>query len=253
LRPLLLAVDADPPSPGDFDAARVTRSALAAYARGALGAGCLRIGILGTDADAALVAAEAHRLGTEVEIAIGTDGDLARMFGLGLGSPVTDRLLNGTRYPIDLGIVEGGWGMGAFINDIGFGVASARPGPLRWAVAGRSRVVVTGRRRVEEGRATGVLVTNGQFWHGLAVSPKASLADERLEYQVITVPRRRAAATLAAMRLGLHGSFHGLRRGRADVIEIEVPPGWPVAADRRRIGRGSATARVVPGVVSLLI
>ncbi|MEX2322543.1 MAG: hypothetical protein WEA29_02075 [Acidimicrobiia bacterium] len=253
MRPLLLAVGTDPPSSSRIDAARVTRSSLPAAARSALEAGCLRIGILGSDADAAVVGAEAQRLGTQVEIAIGPDGDLARVFGLGPGSSVADRLVHGTRYPIDLGIVEGAWGMSVFLNDVGFGVASTRPGRLRWFAAGRGRAVVTGRRRVEKYRASGVLVTNGQFWHGLAVSPKASLVDERLEYQVIAVPRRRAATALAAMRLGLHGSSHGLQRGRADVIEVQVAPEWAVAADRCRIGRGSATVRAVPGVVSLLI
>ncbi|HUG75095.1 MAG TPA: hypothetical protein VMM81_05410 [Acidimicrobiia bacterium] len=253
MRPLLLSVGADPPSSSGIDAARVSRSSLPAEARGALEAGRQRIGILGSDADAAVIAAEAHRLGTQVEIAVGPDGDLARMFALGSGSSVADRLAHGTRYPIDLGVVEGGWGMSTFLNDVGFGVASARPGRLRWFVSGRGRTVVTGRRRVEEDRASGVLVTNGQFWHGLAVSPKASLADERLEYQVIAVPRRRTATALSAMRLGLHGSLHGVRRGRADVIEVEVGPEWLVAADRCRIGQGSATLRTVPGIVSLLI
>jgi diacylglycerol kinase family enzyme len=250
---MLFAVGADPTPSSGIDAARVTRSSLRAEARRALETGCLRIGILGSDADAAVVAAEAHRLGTHVEIAIGPDGDLARTFGLGPGSAVAERLVHGTRYPIDMGIVEGAWGMSVFLNDVGFGVASTRPGRLRWFLAGRSRTVVTGRRRVEEDRACGVLVTSGQFWHGLAVSPKASLADERLEYQVIAVPRRRTAAALSAMRFGLHGSSHGLRRGHADAIAVEVPPGWVVAADRARIGRGSAMARTVSGVVSLLI
>jgi diacylglycerol kinase family enzyme len=253
VKALLLGVDEDPPPSDEFDTTRVTRTTLPDRVRHALEAGCTRFGIVGSDGDAALVAGQAHRLGARVEIAIDPNGDLSRVFGLGSDSATAHRLVHGTPYPVDLGIVEGGWGTTAFLNDVGFGVASARPGPLRWFLSRRSRVAVTGRRRVEHVRSSGVLITNGQFWHGLVVSPKASLGDSRFEYQVIAVPRRRSAAALSAMRLGLHDRSHGLQRGRGNVIEVEVPAGWRVAADRRDVGRGSATVRAIPGTVSLLI
>lgn len=251
MRPLLFAVDtAPPPVSAAVDVVGVERAVLAQQAGRALESGRRRIGVAGSDADAAVVAGEAYRLGAPIELAIDVRGDLARMFGL--GESVEARLAAGTPYPIDIGLVEGSWGATAFLNDIGFGAAGVAPGVLRWVAAPRAEVAVTGRRRVGA-KASGVLVGNGQFWHGLAVSPRASLMDGRLEYQVIAVPRWRTARTLRAMRFGLHASTPGLLGGRGGSLTVDTPARWGVVADRRHIGRGSATVTAIPGVVSLLI
>lgn len=210
-----------------------------------------RLAILGSDADAAAVAAEARLRRTPIGLALGMPAsELARTFALS-AEDILDRVTNGTRYTIDLGWVEGSWGVVPFLNSVAIGMAPARwPSPVAWARP-RASVQMTGDREVDGAR--GVLVMNGQYWAGLPVAPKATLVDGVLDVQVMAPVRMGGIGLAVAMGHGLHLSRREVTRRSMAKAVIEVPERWAVAVDGVRRGEGPVEASVSPGALDLLI
>jgi hypothetical protein len=167
-----------------------------------------------TGDDAALAAAVATRPGAIVRFEADATSDLAR--ALGLPSPAAD----GRAVPADaLRLADGALA----VNMVVSGVA-----PSRLRVRHRRRVctVHVDDRRVFEGRATTVVVANGEFLDGLDVVPRGHPGDGRLEVQVYALApaqRRRMRRRLPTGTHVPHPEIHAFQ-GRT------VRVAWEVAA-----------------------
>lgn len=254
MKPIILAVSVAVAA-GDrrgIPVADVDADDLVAATRRAIEDGHDRIGVAGGDADAATVALAAAVSGARVAMAILGRSDLHSTFALGNWDGVA-RLVEGRRYPIDLGVVDGAWGRRPFINALTAGIPASPLGLTPWTPARRGRVVVEAHRTLSRHGVGGVLVMNGQNWSGMTVAPRATLVDGALDVQLLACPRWRIPALRAAMRHGLHLSWHDVTRRRVTAGHVRVPARWWVAADGRRMGRGSFDLSVLPAAVDLLI
>ena len=213
------------------------------------------IGVVGGDADAAAVAQAAAEAGPEGRVAVALipsrRSDLLEMFALEKADTEAGlrRMLEGTRYPADLGIVEGSFGHRAFINSVVAG-AAVSGGP--WSRR-RGTVTVSTRRDLEVDGAGAVMVMNGQKWRGRTAAPRATLVDGVADVLVVVGGRRVLAEVERAMSADLHLRAPWVVRRRAASARIEVPRGWWVAVDEVRLGRGPFTISILPAAVDLLI
>lgn len=169
------------------------------------------------------------------------ESDFARAVGLvdrdqpgNLDVPVdTLRVFDGLR-------VEGAMA----VNAVVFGTS---PDRLRWwTSAAEIEVVVDGRERFR-GRATTVVLANGQFLHGNDVAPRGHPGDGRFEVQVYALGRRERAGLRTRLPLGTHVPHpsitevsgreatvvssskvwienDGQRRGPVNTVRVEIVP-----------------------------
>jgi len=124
---------------------------------------------------------------------------------------------------------------GVAVNMAVLGVA---PDRVRWW--DRSvpvRVSVDG-RVVHDGRATGVVVANGEFLRGADVIVRGHPGDGRLELQVYAVPRAQRRALRRRVRTASHVPHPGIVQASGRRVEIAVAGrGWPLEIDGVREGR----------------
>ncbi|MDE0137236.1 MAG: YegS/Rv2252/BmrU family lipid kinase [bacterium] len=203
----------------------------------------------------------------------GTGCDLLRTFGIG---PDLDRaaarLIEGTPYPVDVGLAMGEWGRRYFLNVASAGATAAaartaqripaRLGSFRY-VAAVAASLPSWRRldaRVEAGRrefsgpALTVVAANAQFFGGgFNIAPRASMVDGLLDIQVISSRRREVAALMRKARGGDHLADPGVRRFVAPEARIEANPPWPVEVDGEPIGRTPLLVRLRAGSLRLMI
>jgi hypothetical protein len=254
VKPIILAVTVDVPvrDRRGVPVVAVDADDIGAVARRAIEDGHDRIGVAGADTHAATVALAAAASGVRVAMAILGRSDLQSTFALGNRRGVA-RLIEGRRYPIDVGIADGAWGRRPFINALAAGIPASPLGLTPWAPVRRGPVVVEAHRTISRHGVGGVLVMNGQSWSGMTVAPRATLVDGALDVQLLACPRWKIPALRAAMRHGLHLSWHEVTRRRVTGGYVSVPQRWWVAADHRRMGRGSFDLSVLPAAVDLLI
>jgi hypothetical protein len=254
VKPLILAVGADL----DVDAAhgcsliRVEAAEVAAAGQHAIDEGHDRVGIAGTDADAAVVAEVAAASGRRIGLALLGHSDLLRTFALRDRDGVA-RLVGGRPYPTDLGLVEGGWGRSPFINSVVAGMPASPWGVTPWTPGRPGSVGVDAGRSLLREDVVGVLAMNGQIWSGMTVAPRATLVDGALEVQLLAARRWRLLALRSAMRHGLHVARSDVTRRSLTAGRVSIPERWWVAADGRRLGRGSFGLSVHASAFDLLI
>ena len=178
----------------------------------------------------------------------GTGCDLMRTFGAGnrIESEV-DRLAGETTYPVDVGLAIGQWGRRFFLNVASAGATAAAAaaalrlpgwlGTLRY-VGGvavslptfrRCEVSLEADRRRFSGESLAVVFANGQFFGGgFNIAPRASMVDQLLDIQVITVRKREVGRLMPKARGGHHLSDPAVRRFVASEVRLETSEPWPV-------------------------
>ena len=203
----------------------------------------------------------------------GTGCDLLRTFGIG---PDLDRaaarLVEGTPYPVDVGLAMGEWGRRYFLNVASAGATAAaastaqripaRLGSFRYVAAVAASLpswrpidarVEAGRRKFS-GLALTVVAANAQFFGGgFNIAPRASMVDGLLDIQVISSRRREVAALMRKARGGDHLADPSVRRFVAPEARIEADPPWPVEVDGEPIGRTPLLVRLRAGSLRLMI
>jgi len=204
---------------------------------------------------------------------IGTGCDLLRTFGLPQDLAGAARhLTSDDVYDIDVGTLEGSWGLRYFVNvaQTGVGAAAAqtamafgrRLGAARYPLAfvarlprfPRARVKLTTERRTIESEALAVILANGQFFAGgWNVAPKAMLVDGALDIQIIDCRKTGAPALVPKVIKGTHLTDPAVRRLSASEFSIETDPPWPVECDGDLVGNTPVRGRVIPAAVSLKI
>jgi diacylglycerol kinase family enzyme len=203
----------------------------------------------------------------------GTGCDLIRTFGIPqsiedaarhLGTPNT--------YRIDVGRLEGDWGVRHFVNVANAGLAAAvveasarlprRLGSLRYLTAVASaapafkacEVELATPQRTHRQQALLLVAANGQFFGGgWNVAPKALLVDGKLDTQLIDVPKTVIPRMLPKLMRGLHLSHPGVRRRSIGEFTFTPELPWPVEVDGDPIGHGAFRATMLSGALELKI
>jgi hypothetical protein len=208
--------------------------------------------VTGDDAD--LAASGANRPGALVRFHPAPGSDLARALGLGPDATGTTEVAIdalAVRVAVDGQPVREG-DESAAVNAV---VVGAPPDRLRWRTrAARVNVQLDGRRWFE-GRATTVVVANGQFLRGADLVPRGHPGDGWAEVQVYALGRRERAEMRRRLPTGTHVPHPRIVAGRARRIDIEIAARrLPVEIDgRRRGGSGRLEVTLVPASIRLVI
>ncbi len=204
---------------------------------------------------------------------VGTGCDLLRTFGLPQDVAGAARHLTSDEiYDIDVGTLEGSWGLRYFVNvaQTGVGAAAAQTaaslgrwlGAVRYPLAfaarlpgfPRAKVKVITERRTIESEALAVILANAQFFAGgWNVAPKAMLVDGALDIQIINCRKTSAPALVPKVIKGTHLSDPAVRRLSAAEFSIETDPLWPVECDGDLVGNTAVKGRVIRAAISLKI
>jgi diacylglycerol kinase family enzyme len=134
-------------------------------------------------------------------------------------------------------------------------VLGAAPDRVRWWSRDVSiEVVLDGRERFR-GRATTVLVANGQYLRGADIVPRGHPGDGRAEVQVYALSRGERRAMRRRLAQGAHVPHPRIRELSGRRIEVRVAGrGLPLEVDG--VGRGrhrELTVEVVPETVRVLL
>lgn len=210
----------------------------------------------------------------------GTGGDLLRTFGMAHDLREAARHLAGDSvYPIDVGRLEGTWGVRYFVNVAQTGVgagaaATAARLSRRWGVARyplafawrlpgfpSARVVVKiaghepgGAGKVHDGPALAAIFANGQFFAGgWNVAPRSSMNDGRLDLQIVNCKKTYAPRLVPKIIKGVHLTDPAVRRYATGSFELSTSVSWPIEADGDPVGNTPVTVSVVPGALNLKI
>jgi hypothetical protein len=206
--------------------------------------------VAGDDAD--LVAAAVSRPGALVRFRPSARSDLARALGLGSdGSGATEVAIDALAVDPDDSPVDPGSAVDA-VNAV---VLGAPPDRLRWTARAADITVRVDGRAWFNGRATTVVVANGQFLRGADLVPRGHPGDGWAEVQVYALGRRARRGMRRRLPTGTHLPHPDVRAGRARRVEIDIGGRrLPVEVDGRRRGR---TARLVvtlvPAAIRLLV
>jgi hypothetical protein len=171
--------------------------------------------------------------------------DFARAVGLAAGgSPRSSAVA----LPIDAVELDDGT---TVVNAV---VLGAPPAQIGWATLGTGvRVAVDG-RTVFEGRATTVVIANGQYLDGDDVVPRGHPGDGRLEVQVYAVERGDRRAMRRRLASGEHVPHPGITQAVGKTVEVRAPSRLPVVADGRHHGSlEELRAKIRPAACTLVI
>ncbi len=202
--------------------------------------------VAGGDAEVAAVAA--RRVGARVAFRPGPASDLARAIGLtgpgaaGASAPVEVPVdgLRLDRRP-DLAV-----------NGVVVGTA---PDRMRWWTRARAlEVIVNGRSRFA-GRATAVVIMNGQFLRGTDIAPRGHPGDGRAEVQVYAPRRGERRAMRRRLPQGAHVPHPRIHEASGRRVEVRLSGGSaPLEADGVDCGRvAGVVVDVVPAVLWMLV
>jgi putative lipid kinase YegS-like protein len=194
--------------------------------------------------DLALSSAVAGRPGALVRYRPDATSDLALAVGLRPGSdpgpPTTEVPVDGIRTVFGLAC-----------NAVVIGVA---PDRLRWTSPARDLEVTVDDEPWFTGRATTLVVANGQFLRGADLVPRGHPGDGRLEVQVYSLRRAERRAMRHRLATGAHLPHPRIRTRVARTVAVQTP--WPVPLEVD--GEGGCDVRelhaeVVPAAFRLLV
>ena len=175
-------------------------------------------------------------------------------------------LIDESRYPIDVGQLDGSFGRRYFLNAVNTGIgartvveADHLPSSLGsrrylagfWSALAKTKpadVRVDCEGTVITEKAWNVVVANGQFFGGgMNVAPLAETDDGEFDVQVFAGPRREAPLVIRRVVRGTHLTHSGVRRTTARSVDVQVPGTWLVEADGEILGTGSFKAEALQG------
>ena len=188
-------------------------------------------------------------------LAGGSGGEVARVRITWRAAPDADfaRAVSATRAPdetshdLPCDALQVTASHGAPVVAVNMAVLGTAPDRARWWDRSAGvRVSVDG-RVVHDGRATGVVVANGEFLRGADVIVRGHPGDGRLEVQVDAVPRGQRGALRRRVRTASHVPHPGIVQASGRRVEIEVARrGWGLETDG---ATGPRTREVVVEIV----
>lgn len=201
--------------------------------------------LTGDDRDLAALAA--RRPGSLVRFRPAPTSDFGRAVGLTAGH--TPDPTQGIDAPVDaLRLGDGQLAVNAV-------VAGRAPDQLGWWSRRHHITVTLDGREWFAGRATTVLVANGQYLRGHDLVPRGHPGDGWMEVQVYALRRSQHAAMRRRLRTGTHVPHPGIRQGRARRVDVVVS-GPGVALEVDGVGAGSVGelhVSVAPAAIRLLL
>ena len=198
--------------------------------------------------DGELVAVAASQPGALVRYRPSPRSDLARALGLGSDGAGT------TEVAIDALAIDPVDGAVDTIDAVNVVVLGPPPDRLRWTARASYITVRVDGRAWFSGRATSVVVANGQFLRGTDIVPRGHPGDGWAEVQVYALARRARRGMRRRLPTGTHVPHPGVRSGRARRVEVEVGRPLPVEVDGRPQGRTSRlVVLLVPAAIRLLV
>lgn len=203
----------------------------------------------------------------------GTGCDLVRTFGIPQAIEDAARhLTTPNTYRIDVGRLEGGWGVRHFVNAANAGLPAAvveasarlprRLGAVRYLAAVATAapgfkacdVELSTPERSHRQHALMLVAANGQFFGGgWNVAPKALLVDGKLDTQLIDVAKTAIPRLLPRLMRGMHLTHPGVRRRSIGEFTFVPELDWPVEVDGDPIGHGAFRATMLPTALELKI
>jgi hypothetical protein len=193
--------------------------------------------------DAALAAAVRTAPGALVAFHPGAASDLARAVGLR-----PDTAGGRTEVPIDAIRLEDGRTAANIV------VLGSAPDRLRWTTRSPAIEVRADGEQWFAGRATTVVVANGQFLRGADLVPRGHPGDGRLELHVYAARRGERRAMRRRLRSGAHLPHPRIRTRVARSIEVRALGPLALEVDGIRAESVSTLAlEVVPGAFRLLV
>jgi diacylglycerol kinase family enzyme len=208
--------------------------------------------LAGDDAD--LGALATRHPGALVRFRPSPRSDLARALGLpSEGAVATEVAIDVLAVETD-GSAVAGAGVTA-VTAVNAVVLGPAPDRLRWSAHAAPVSVTVDGRRWFGGRATTVVVANGQFLRGDDVVPRGHPGDGRAEVQVYALARRERRPMRRRLTTGTHVPHPRVHGGHARRVEVEVAGReLPLEVDGRPHGRTDRlVATVVPGAIRLLL
>jgi hypothetical protein len=199
--------------------------------------------------DAALAAAVRNHPGARVAFDPEPGSDLARAVGLGWGP--AERVPGSLELPIDgLRVTADGTEHFA-VNMVVLGTPPDRLGALSSRIT--TTVTIDGRPSYA-GKATGVLVANGQFLRGADAVPRGHPGDGRLEVQVYCPSVAEARAMRDRLATGTHVPHPHIAQATGRRIVIELARAARLELDGVELGRATVVVvEVVPEAFSLVV
>jgi hypothetical protein len=198
--------------------------------------------VVGSDSDLARVI-PTHR-GALVRFRAAPESDFARSLGIHADGEPT-----GVAAPIDVIELEPG---GIAVNGVVLGTPVGR---IRATTPSRRVQVRVNGREIATGRATTVVIANGQFFDHLDVVPRGHPGDGRIEVQVYALHRGERRAMRARAPRGAHVPHPRITTTTGRAVEVHVEGGrLPLEIDGiAREPVSDLTARVLPGVLRLML
>ena len=203
--------------------------------------------VAGDDGD--LVAVAASHPGALVRYRPSPRSDLARALGLGPDGVGT------TEVAIDALAIDPDDGAVNAVDAVNVVVLGPPPDRLRWTARAPHITVRVDGRAWFSGRATTVVVANGQFLRGTDIVPRGHPGDGWAEVQVYALARRARRGMRRRLPTGTHVPHPGVRSVRGRRVEVEiVGRRLPVEVDGRPRGRtGRLVVTLVPADIRLLV
>lgn len=195
--------------------------------------------VYGTDATLALEVHEALKrsAGQPVITFHPTRSDLAQAIGLPAGETAFDPTAEDPTRAVQLDLLCDPT-LGLAVNHVVFGTA---PDFLGWGTSNASFVVEIDGKRVFSGRASTVLIANGQFVRGHDVIPKGHPADGIAEVQIYRLRRSERRKFRERLQLGEHLPHPRIFEGAGKNISVRVKGrAFPLEADGSSWGTGSS-------------
>lgn len=211
-------------------------------------------------------------LPTMAIIPAGTGCDFARTLNIPQSPQRAARLLsNGSVTPVDIGSIQGSWGLRYFLNlaDIGIAAVAAHRaeqlrflGGFRYLAAlwfsmptnlRRHRIRLETDEGSDELRGVAVIVANGRFFgRGFEVAPQANVNDHTLDVlscsaAVWSIPR-----LLLDVARGKHLERKDVQFQSSRNIRVEAE-GLAVEADGEYLGLTPATICVIPSAINMMV
>ncbi len=234
------------------------------------------LALVGGDGTVSLVVDALIKAGLESPligmIPAGSGCDLFRTFGI---PPTIEAAVSHLgrpgEYQVDVGRLEGTFGVRHFINvaQTGVGAAAAETavrlprglGRIRYPMAFAARlpgfprchVTITG-SRTWQGDALAVILANAQFFAGgWNVAPKALMEDGELDVQMICSTKGEAPSLVPKIIKGVHLSHSSVTRRSLAAFDITTDVEWPVEVDGDFVGHTPLSVSVLPRRVRLKI
>jgi YegS C-terminal NAD kinase beta sandwich-like domain len=210
--------------------------------------------VAGDDTDLAAIAT--RRPGALVRFRPSPRSDLGRGLGLpSAGAGATEVAVDALAVESNAGVGDAAGVSAAGVNAVNAVVLGPAPDRLRWGARAAAMSVTVDGRRWFGGRATTVVVANGQFLRGADVVPRGHPGDGWAEVQVYALTRWERRPMRRRLATGTHVPHPRVHGGRARRVEVEVAGrGLPLEVDGRPEGRTDRlVATLVPAAIRLLV